>query len=795
VRRLRRILVWSFAGLLLFLGVVYGAGFLWLRTSLPQVDGEIFLAGIDAPVTIARNRYGLVTIRAQSDADAYFALGFVHAQDRLFQMEFMRRLGSGRMSETIGDITLETDRYMRILGFRRLAEAQLPVLSPELRDVLDHYANGVNAYLDSHPGARPPEFYAARLQSDPWQPADSLIWGRLMSMQLSDNWRSEYQRARLAQILSKDQLEFLWPTADSYGEAARPDDGQSQLANIEPIPRVPHGLEPLAGASNAWAVGPARSASGGALLAGDPHLGLQVPVYWYLVRIEMPDRVLEGATAPGVPLIIIGHNEQVAWSFTTTHGDNQDLFLETLDPADPSRYLTPEGTQPFETRDEIILARDAEVPLVVRQTRHGPVISDTMQVEGLGDGETVVALAWACLEEDDRTPEALFRMNRARNAEEFRSALDLFHCPLQTIVYADIHGTIGMVAAGRIPVRRALSAGSQMPADGASGNFDWLGYLDTGDLPQVIDPPRGWIATANDRIVDDSYPHFIAARWEPPYRIDRINEVLAGDHPFTIDDMSTLQMDTLSLAAQALVPLMTARIAERIEGENERRALDLLETWDGTTDRELAAPLIYNAWVRAVQPAVFGDELGALFEDFRWWNVPMLARVLDGDETTELWCDDVTTAALESCTDVLHGAFLETLEMLETAYGNDPAQWRWGDAHRATFRHPIWSRVPIIGDLISPEIATPGDHSTINRGSSVPDDDGTGFDHVHGAGLRFAIDLADPAGARFMIAGGQSGNIFSPHYDDLIGLWRDGRFLSIVAEPVSILTLAPADHD
>jgi penicillin G amidase len=780
---------------MLALGVIYSAGFLWLRTSLPQIDGEVSLAGIEAPVTIARNQYGLVTIRAENEADAYFALGFVHAQDRLFQMEFMRRLASGRMSETIGDAILETDRFMRIMGFRRLAEAQLPVLSAELRSVLDHYANGVNAYLDNHTGAPPPEFYATRLASDPWQPADSLIWGRLMAMQLSDNWRSEYQRAQLAQILSAEQLEFLWPAEGGYGEARRPGDGQRQQAAIEPIPRVPHGLEPLAGASNAWAVGPARTASGGALLAGDPHLGLQVPIYWYLVRIELPDRVLEGATAPGVPLVIIGHNERVAWSFTTTHGDNQDLFLETVDPSDPSLYLTPDGTQPFETHNETIISRGTEIPLVVRHTRHGPVLSDTTQVEGLGGEDTVVALAWACLEEDDRTPDALFRMNRARNAREFRDALDLFHCPLQTIVYADVEGTIGMVAAGRIPIRRALSVGSQMPADGASGDFDWLGYLDTSDLPQFVDPPRGWIATANDRIVDDSYPHFIAARWEAPYRINRINDALAEDRLFTIEDMSDLQLDTLSLAAQTLVPRMTARIADRIDSERERVALDILEAWDGTTDRELAAPLIYNAWIRAAQPAIFSDELGALFEDFRWWNVPLLVRLLDGDPKGEIWCDDVTTAAPESCSDVLHGSFLATLDMLAKAYGDDPARWRWGEAHRAEFRHPIWSRVPLVGDLITKEIATPGDHSTINRGSSVPDNGGAVFNHVHGAGLRFAIDLADPASARFVIAGGQSGNVFSPHYGDQIELWRDGGFLSIVAEPVTILTLTPIQHD
>ncbi|MEX1109573.1 MAG: penicillin acylase family protein, partial [Dongiaceae bacterium] len=546
--RRRRILLSSFVGFVMLLGGIVGAGYFWLRTSLPQTDGEIILAGIRGPVTIGRDAHGIVTIRAAGDTDAYFALGFAHAQDRLFQMEFTRRLGSGRLSEVLGSATLETDRFMRTMGFRQLAEAQLPLLSPELRAALDAYTSGVNAYLENHDGAWPPEFHALFLEPEPWQPADSLIWGRLMALQLSDNWRSEYLRAGLAATLLPEQLDFLWPATES-DQASLPDERAIQQAAIEPIPALPFGMEMLSGASNAWAVAPARSASGGALLAGDPHLGLQLPIQWYLVRIETPDRIMEGVTAPGVPLIVIGHNDHVAWSFTTTHGDNQDLFLETIDPADPARYLTPDGPRLFEFRHDTIRTRGEDVPLVVRSTRHGPVLSDIGIAEELANDDTVVALAWACLEADDHTPEALFRMNRATDALAFRAALDLFHCPLQNIVYADTAGTIGFATAGRIPVRAALSAGSQMPADGASGAFDWLGYLNEADLPQHVDPARGWIATANDRIVDDAYPHFIAARWDASFRVDRIDQVLAENIRFTIDDMSILQVDTLSLAS------------------------------------------------------------------------------------------------------------------------------------------------------------------------------------------------------------------------------------------------------
>ncbi|MEX0809311.1 MAG: penicillin acylase family protein [Dongiaceae bacterium] len=792
--RRRRILLWSLVGFILLLGALAATGYLWLRTSLPQTEGEIALTGIGAPVSIGRDAHGIVTIRAANDEDAYFALGFAHAQDRLFQMEFTRRLGSGRLSEVLGTATLETDRFMRTMGFRRLAEAQLPLLSPGLRDALDAYTNGVNAYLESHDGAWPPEFHALFLEPEPWQPADSLIWGRLMALQLSDNWRSEYLRAGLAAILSAEQLEYLWPAMER-DQASLPAGHEIERAAIEPVPALPFGMEMLSGASNAWAVAPARSASGGALLAGDPHLGLQLPIQWYLVRIETPDRTMEGVTAPGVPLIVIGHNDHVAWSFTTTHGDNQDLFLETIDPADPAQYLTPEGPQPFEIRDEIIRTRGDDVALVVRSTRHGPVLSDIGIAEELADDDTAVALAWACLEADDHTPEALFRMNRATDARAFRAALDLFHCPLQNIVYADSAGTIGFATAGRMPVRAALSAGSQMPADGASGEFDWLGYLDAADLPQYVDPARGWIATANNRIVDDVYPHFIAARWDASYRVDRIDQVLAENIRFTIDDMSILQQDTLSLASRALLPVMLDRLGATGESDTEIAAFDLLKAWDGRVDRDLAAPLVFHAWTAAAQHAVFGDDLGPLYEDYAWWNVPLMLRLLDGSEASEAWCDDIATEATETCADAFSAAWRSSIATLADAYGDDPSRWQWGDAHQVRFAHPVWARVPLVGGWLTTWIATPGDQYTINRGTAaVLGNDGR-FPHLQGAGLRFAIDLADPAGARFMIAGGQSGNIFSPHYADLIGLWRDGSFLSIVADPDSVLTLTPALHD
>lgn len=782
MRRRRRYIVYGLLGLLVLLHVVGIAGFFWLKTSLPQLDGTIALPGLSEPVAIERDSYGVVTIRAANDADAYFALGFVHAQDRLSQMELTRRLASGRLSEAVGDALIDTDKFMRTLGLRRQAEAQLAGVSPALRATIDAYTAGVNAFLETHTGAWPPEFYVMRNTPEPWQPVDSLLWGRLMAIQLSGNWREEYLRARLAKVLTPEQLEWLWP------ESGR--DDVAQLA--------PSGADDptnLAAASNAWAVAPARSDTGGALLAGDPHLGLRLPTYWYLARIETPDWTLTGATAPGVPLVIIGHNDRVAWSFTTTHGDTQDLFIDRIDPDAPDRYLTPDGSQPFETRTETIQVRDESVTFEVRETRHGPVISDLDAIEGIADDNEVVSLAWTCLDEDDRTADALFRINRAQDAIEFRAALDDFHCPLQNVIYADADGRIGFMTAGRVPVRRALSANGQMPAEGWTGAYDWLGYLPPSELPQSIDPVAGWLANANDNPTPPGYPHFIATRWESPYRIDRIDQVLAELPEARLDDMTTLQTDTLSLAAQQLVPAIVAALPKEGLSDLARDALDRLVQWDGSVDVDESGPLLLHAFMKESNRALFADELGDLYTDYRWWNAPLLMRILTGEPGAEDWCDDISTDDAETCADILATAFETSVAQVADEWGHDPEKWRWGAAHKAAFQHPIWSFIPIANRVLTPSVETPGDTYTVNRGTASPYEDDAIFPDIHAAGLRFAIDLADPKAARFVIAGGQSGNIFSSHYADFIRLWRDGGFVSIVGPVQNTLNLVPIDNE
>jgi len=783
----------AFALLLLVVLAGVGAWF-WLRTSLPPSSGTLALAGLEKPVEVLFDDAGVPTIRAQNERDAAMALGYLHAANRLFQMELNRRVASGRLAEIFGERALPSDRYMRLFGFADLAESDYARLPADPRALFDAYARGVNAWLDGHSGAWPPELYLLGGRPEPWRPQDSLLWSRLMSLLLSTNWPDEWLRARLAQRLSPAQLESLWPVGATSLTAIDPVDPAAawRAASNDMVP----GAE-FPGASNSWAVAGALTDSGHPLLANDPHLGLGLPVQWFLVRIETPGSTLVGATAPGVPLLILGQNGHVAWSFTTTVADNQDLFLERLAAGQPDYYLAPEGPRRFTERQETIRVRDGrDVIATVRSTRHGPVISDTGRAAGIADADEVVALGWACLEPGDRTPEALYRMNHASDAATLRQALALFDCPVQNIVYAD-RDHIGFVAAGRIPIRKGLLAGSQMPVPGWDGMHDWAGVLADGALPQLADPADGVLATANNDIRPQGYSEFVAGRFDAPYRVDRIREAIAalrGRGKIRLEDMAALQTDTLSLAAKTLLPQLLMMLATPTDDPPAVAARKILKAWDFRVGREAAAPLIFNAWLGRLDQALFADELGELFPDYHWWNAETIGRILFGGRAADrMWCDDMGTPAVEDCARAVRKAFEDALADLAGRYGPDPARWHWGEAHEARFAHPLFGRVPLLDRLTGRPLPTDGDNYTLNRAVPALDPAGAEFPDLHGAGFRAVYDLADPERSRFVIAGGQSGNPLSPHYDDLLGRWRDGGSLTIVGDGSGgRLTLEPA---
>ena len=721
---MRRVSRWllGIAGLLLAVTVIaLVAGILWLRTSLPELDGEVAVAQLSHPVEILRDQLGVPTIHADSPADAAFGLGFVHAQDRFSQMELMRRSGAGRLSEILGRRSRATDRYLRGLGFYARARAQADNLPGDLEAVMQAYADGVNAWLQHHRGALPWELALTLHTPEPWTIADSLVWGRLMAFTLTTNWRREAIRARMASRLTRAQLRDLWPDA----------------ANLD------SGLTPMTGGggSNVWAVAP------DAVLANDPHLGLTIPNIWYLARIETPDGIMAGATTPGMPLLVLGHNGSIAWGMTTSYTDTTDLVRQST---------------VISTRNETIRLRDdGAEQFRVRQTRRGIILSDISARSGDG-----WALEGPLFDRDDRTALALHQLNRSRTVGDALAALRDFHTPSQNVVIADTAGHIGLVSAGRIPQRPGPTGFF------VSDNLTWDDYIPFDSLPMLRDPPNGRVINANNAVIGDDYPYHIGSGWAAPFRAKRIETML--------DDGRTheeIQNDTVSLAARALLPHLLEAVDE-----------PALAGWDAAMDRNRPEPVLYMAWVRAAMQTVFADELGDHFED--WWSYRPLA-LLNALTRRPSWCDDIETPETETCAARLAAAHERALAHLTDRHG--PTIPSWGEVHKARFAHPIAGSIPILRDLVDREIATDGGPDTVNAGKMDFRDNDHPFRQVHGAGYRAIYQLDDLGRSRFIQAVGQSGNPFSLHYDDLMTLWRNGDYIALIApvDPTHRLVLRP----
>jgi len=790
---IRRIVLGILLGTPLLVLIVGGGAYLYLRSSLPQVDGRIVVEGLKAEVTIARDGDGIPLITASSDEDAAFGLGYAHAQDRLFQMELMRRNGAGRLAEIFGPQAVAIDRQMRVLGLYGLAEAEFASLSAPVRRGLDAYAAGVNAFLATRQGALPPEFLMLRFTPEPWRPADTLVWGKLMDLLLAGNYRGELLRARLLRTLSPEDLALLYP---DY-----PDDAPTTLAALAriyrqlPLDRLYAALPPAIGpiyASNNWVVDGAHSMSGGPLLANDPHLPFGAPGFWYLARLKTPQREIAGGTVAGAPFVVIGHNDRVAWGFTTTGGDVEDLFVEKIDPKDPGRYLTPDGkSEAFASRDETIAVKGAApVSLTIRTTRHGPVLSDALPPGSAEEGY-VLSLAATFLTADDETAQALWGIDRAGDWDEFKTALQSWIAPQQNVVYGDSAGAIGFIAPGRIPIRK--HGDGWLPAPGWTGENDWIGVIPFAELPQAENPASGRFVSANNKIVPKSYPYFLSRDWDLPNRAERITELLAATPLQTPDASAAIQADTLSIAARRLVPLMTRIVpgsdpASEQKNTMAREAIERLNAWDFRMDADKVEPLLFTAWLRAFAHQVFLRHLGDAAADYWELKPEVIEAVLTAHPE---WCARPGETA-GSCESLLAKTLDTALTELARDYGPEMLQWRWGRAHMALFTNPVFGRIALLRDWLQLRVPTPGGEDTVNRGSTTIRDPQHPYDQRFGAGLRVVTDLASPVDARMITVPGQSGNPLSPHYSDLMSRWRQFDWLVPGrAPPVSTLTLAP----
>ncbi len=772
-------LLFGLAAALELLAASAVAALLWM--TLPGGNLQARLPGLAAPASVDIDPDGIPHIRAASALDAAAVLGFVHARDRLVQMDLMRRNASGELSAIAGPATLPLDRMMRTLGLRVRAEADYPTLPAETKAALEAYTRGVNAWIGARGRFAALEFVLFGAPR-PWTPVDSLLWGRTMGVWLAGNWRTELARLSLAGQVPDAVIEALWPSgAGGTGQPQAALDPAlapalarvaARLATV--LPAFPDRFTLPATASNEWALDGRHTASGAPMLAGDPHLGFGLPGIWYLARIDTPEGTLVGATAPGVPFLVLGRNSHIAWTFTTTGADTQDLFIET--PSGPDAYLTPDGPHPFTVRPETIHVRGAaDEVLLVRETRHGPVISDLVgQSNARG---TVLALAAANLMSGDAAP-GLLALNRAGSVAEARQAAPLITAPMQNLLVADRQG-IGLFVTGRVPLRRA-GDGSR-PVPGADGSHDWTGFASGNALPQVVAPASGRLVNANERVAPPDFHPFLGRDWFDDARARRIRELLDRPGRFAPADFAAMEVDTVDLVARDLLPRLRAvRPPAGLPGE----ALALLEDWDGSTDADLPQPLIFNAWMRHLYHDILvrSDVPQSAAAAAAPWTV-LIPSVLESD--TNVLCRG-------NCAELLPVALEQAVAELAARFGPDPATWRWGAAHQVVFANPLLGAIPVLGWLTEARIAAPGDDSTLFRTGLRPNS----FEAEHGASFRDVYDLADLERSLYVVAPGQSGHLLSPLARNFVQRWRDGAMVMIPARPGVVaarLTLTPGE--
>jgi len=817
---MKRLLFWLGASLAALLTLLFGLALWYRQASLPVYGGTFHVDGLTAPLRIERDAHAIARIVGRSEADVLFGLGYAHAQDRLWQMDFNRRLAQGRLAELVGSAGLEADRFVRTLGLARSAQALLDAMDAETRALLEAYVAGINAARVTRRGPLPPEFILTRAPSPaPWSALDSMSFAMLMALELSGEWRDELLRLRLSARFTLAEIndlrppptdEPVLPTADYPAQyrvlglfgARGGADGRSQArsASRVALPEdagqpewLPSGVGAAAAiGSNSWVVAGHRSATGRPYVATDPHLALATPAVWYFARLDAPDLKVAGATLPGLPWVVLGRNAQVAWGATAVHGDGSDLYLERLHPTDRERYQTPDGYERFELQRESIRVRGGEdVELIVRRTRHGPVLSGVLGPRDPlpPEGDYALALRWGAAEPGDRTLAALRAMNRAQSAAELRSALAGWTLSQQHFLFAD-HRSIGLQVAGRFPLRGpAHDFAGQAPAPGWDPRYDWVGFVPPGQLPSRVDPPLGMIATANHNALANEAPR-LGHDFALPFRARRIEQLLAARQRHDLGSMQAIQHDLRSLAARALVDTAGAVRPQTPAGQV---AWARLAAWDGTMAVDAPEPLLLHAWMRNLRRAIFADDLGELAPALveRSEMTQALLNVLGGQAQARPWCDRRDSARIETCAELAAETLDATVAELAAASGRDVLGLRWGDAHVATLEHRPLSGAVLLRGLFEHSAAVGGDsHSPAVAALSLAPQ--APFSSRHGAGARLVLDLSqtlDQGGGSWILSTGQSGHPASDHYGDQFALWRRSRQLPMAGSYATERTL------
>ncbi len=840
--KLRRVIVRILVVLIVIMLIVTSGGaFLFLSyiphtlapQSFPQIDGQINVPGLTASVDVYRDQMGIPNLYAINAHDLFFAQGYVHAQDRFWQMDTWRHIGAGRLSEMFGSAQVDTDSFLRTLGWEQTAQAEWDQLDPDSRAILQAYSDGVNAYLKDHNGTTLSLEYAVlkllspKYTIEPWTPVNSLTWGKAMAWDLRGNMDEEIQRAVLLKTLTPEQVSELYPPYPSdhpvivnhigTGSASLPSPAavtgsipDQALVNLEQnVSLLDQLLGPLGDGigSNSWVVSGSLTTTGEPILANDPHLAIQMPSIWYQVGMHCQPKTdqcpfeMAGFSFAGVPGVVIGHNDRISWGFTNTSPDVMDLYIEKVNPDNPNQYEVNGQWVDFQTRTETIkVSGGAPVTLTVRSTRHGPVISQTygpLMDQGSPNDpkfvpfkdsvgiplpdQYVIALKWTAL--TPSTPfKAVWGFDKAQNWEEFRNAASQFHVPAQNLVYADVDGNIGYQMPGDVPIR--ANGDGRLPVPGWTDDYEWTGFIPFDQLPYTFNPSEGYIVTANNQVVSSDYPYFITSDWDYGFRANRIVDMITSA-PAKIDlaYIQKMQGDTLDPNAAVFVPVLAQMDSSSLTSD-ESMAMGLLSAWDGQARVDSAPAAVFEVFWRHLLQDTFDNKLPETYwpdGGSRWDQV---MRQLPA--SSSWWDDPSTTNMVETRAEILKKAFTEAVQELVKDFGNDSARWSWGGLHTATFRNQTLgeSGISLIEGLFNRgPFATGGGASIVDAtGWSIND----GYEVISLPSMRMIVDLGNLAGSLTVHTTGQSGHAYNQHYADMAPLWAGIQYYPMLWDQATI---------
>jgi penicillin amidase len=756
---------------------------IYLHHPIPQYSGEKTLRGISKPVHIYTDSYGVPHVFAENEPDLFYVAGYISARDRLFQMSLVASASRGELGKFFGDKFIKEDVYLRTWGIHKIAVHIVEQIDDDTMEILERLCDGINERIDELDGKYPVEFKLLRSEPVRWKPADVIAYGRLMAHDLQQSWKPEILFGALAQYFGAEKLNELFPIYEPFrptiSEAIKYPQADllfSTLWDLEYNIRDLTGTNGTSIGSNSWVVSGARSETGKPILANDPHLKFTQPAKWYEMHLKGGRFDVSGAFLAGFPLPVLGQNAAITWGFTNIMADDIDFFIEKTHPNDPNKYRHGENWLEMVVREEVIPRKNGgDTTIVIRETHHGPVISDVHPL--LQNEQKVVSMAWTGNQITEEIS-TLSKIGLVNDWGGFTEVVKKFSVPGQNIVFADTAGNIGWRAAALIPIR--MDGGSLLPRPGWDPAYDWQGFVPFEEMPFLYNPDQGYIATANNKIVDDDYPHYISNQWAEPSRIERIEEWLDSKEKLTIEDMKILQNDWLSPFAREVVPNIVRWLPQDLN-ENEIIALNILNGWDFIEDAESAAALIFHTVLDELLHNVYEDEL-AMIDDkafdalvhFSMLPYRNIHWVLAEGQSS--WIDDVTTPNhIETCTDIVSKSFSNAVKRIELKVGINPAIWSWGAVHTLTHPHPL-GKINFLDKLFGFNVGsfkTGGSTMTVNKGEFEVLQ---GFDQSVGASFRRIVDLKNMNNTQFVIPTGQSGQPNSPHYDDQAVLYNAGKY-------------------